>query len=86
MLIFTYRGKMKLNLLAYHLSKETITTIIMLYKNAKAMVRSPDGDINFFNIVAGVLLRDTLSAHTFIFYLEYIQWESIDLIKETVSH
>ena len=37
------------------LPKETYTTIMMLYENAKAMVLSPDGDANFFNIVAGVL-------------------------------
>ena len=36
-------------------STVTFTPIIMLYQNTKAMVHSPDGDTNFFNIVAGVL-------------------------------
>ena len=36
------------------------TTIIMLYKNTKTIAHSPDGDTNFFDIVVGVLQRDTL--------------------------
>ena len=31
----------------------------MLYKNMKLMVHSPDGNTNFFNIVAGILQGDT---------------------------
>ena len=38
-------------LLAYGLLKETVTTMIMFYKNMKAMVRLPDGNNNFFDIV-----------------------------------
>ena len=40
-------------LLAYNLSKETVSAKMTPYKNTKAMVRSPHGDSNFFNIVAG---------------------------------
>ena len=32
---------------------------MMLYKNTKVVVCSPDDDINFFGIVSGVLQRDT---------------------------
>ena len=35
-------------------SNETIAAIMMLYKNTKVKVRSPDGDTNYFDIVAGV--------------------------------
>ena len=31
---------------------------MMLYKNMKAIVRSPDGDTDFFDIVTGVLQGD----------------------------
>ena len=31
---------------------------MMLYKNTKVKVRSPDGDTDYFDIVAGVLQRD----------------------------
>ena len=34
----------------YGWSKEMVTAKMMLNKNMKSMVRSPDGDINFFNI------------------------------------
>ena len=53
------RGNIEQIHLAYGFPKETVTAIIMLYKNMKAMIRSPDGDINFLNIVA-VLQADTL--------------------------
>ena len=53
-------------LLAYGLPKETVITIIMLYSNMKAKVCSPDGDIDFFNIAAGILQGDTLTLYLFI--------------------
>ena len=52
-----YREKMEQILLVYGLFKGTVTTIMILYKNMKAMAFSLDGD--FFDIVAGVLQRDT---------------------------
>ena len=48
----------------------------------KAMVRSLDGDIDFFDIVAGVLERDTSSLYMFIIWLDYILRTSLDLMKE----
>ena len=48
-----HRGKMEQILLAYGLPKETVTTIMMLYRNTKVKVCTPDGDTNYFNIVAG---------------------------------
>ena len=50
-----YQGKMEQILLSYDLPKETFTAIMILYKNTKVMVPSPDGDADYFNIVAGVL-------------------------------
>ena len=32
---------------------------MMLYKNTKVKFRSPDGETDYFDIVAGVLQRDT---------------------------
>ena len=40
--------------IASGLPKETVTAIMMLYMNMKAMVRSLDGDTDFFHNVAGV--------------------------------
>ena len=50
-----HRGKMELILLAYGLPKKTVTAIMILYRNTKVKVRSPDGDTEYFDIVAGVL-------------------------------
>ena len=41
------------------------------YKNMKAMVCSPDGNTDFFNIVTRVLQGDTLVRYLFIFGLVY---------------
>ena len=57
---------------------------MMLYRNTKAMVRSLDGDTDFFDIVAGVLQGDTLALAScmFIIWLNYILLISIDQMKE----
>ena len=39
---------------------------MMLYKNTKAIVWSPDGNTNLFDIIAGILKRDTLVLFPFI--------------------
>ena len=48
----------------------------------KAMVHLSDDDINFFDIVTGVLEGDTLVPYIFIICLDYIRQMSIDLMKE----
>ena len=54
---------------------------MMLYKNAKVKVRSPDGDTDYFDIVAGVLQGDILAPYLFIICLGYVLRTSIDLMK-----
>ena len=48
---------MKQILLVYDLPKESITAVMILYKNMKVMVHSSDGDTDFFDNVIGVLQR-----------------------------
>ena len=67
-----HRGKMEQILLAYGLPKETVAVIMMLYRNTKVKVCSPDGDTNYFNIVAGELQGDTLAPYLFIISLDYV--------------
>ena len=45
-------------------------------------VRSPDGDTEYFDIVAGVLQGDTLDPYLFIICLDYVLRTSIDKIRE----
>ena len=69
-------------LLAYGLLKETVAAIMILYRNTKVKVHSPDRDTDYFNIVAGVLQGDTLAPYLFIICLDYVLRTSINKIKE----
>ena len=77
-----HRGKMEQILLAYGLPKETVAAIMILYRNTKVKVRSPDGDTEYFDIVAGVLQGDTLAPYLFIICLDYVLRTSINKIRE----
>ena len=46
---------------------------MLLYKNTKAIVRSPDSDTDFINIVTGILQGDTLTLCMFITCLDGVQ-------------
>ena len=67
---------------AYGLPKETVTAIRMLYKKMKIKFDSPDGDTNFFEIIAGILQGNTLAPYLFLICPDYALRTSIDLIKE----
>ena len=73
-----HRRKIEQILLAHGLPKETIATIMMIYKNTKVKVCSQDGDTDFFDIVAGVLQGDTLAPYLFIICLDYVLRTLID--------
>ena len=73
-------------LLAYGLRKETVTAIMMLYKNIKVKVRSVDGDTGYFDMVAGVLEGDTLAPYLFIIGLEYVLRTSTYMMKDNVCN
>ena len=77
-----HSGKMAQILFAYSLPKETVTAIMMLYRNTKVKVQSPDGVTNYFNIIAGVLQGGTLALYLFVICLDYMLRTSIDKIKE----
>ena len=47
----------------------------------KAVVYSPESDINFFDVVTGVLLGNMRAQYTFIICLDYVVRMLIDLIK-----
>ena len=55
---------------------------MMLYKITKIIVSSPDGDTEYFGIVAGVLQGDALTSYLSIICLHNVLKTSIDLMKE----
>ena len=57
---------------AYGISNEIIKAIMIMYKNTQSFVRSSDGDIEFFDIIAGVLQGDTFAPYLFIIVLDYV--------------
>ena len=67
---------------AYGLPKETVAAIMILYRNIKVKVHSPDGDTEYFDIVAGVLQGDTPASYLYIICLDYVLRTSIDKIRE----
>ena len=67
-------------LLGYGLPKETVAAITILYRNTTVKVRLPDGDTEYFDIVAGVLQGDTLAPYLIIICLEYVLKTPIDKI------
>ena len=63
-------------------TKEIVAAITILYRNTKVKVRWPDGDTEYFDIVAGVLQGDTLAPYLFIIYLDYMLRTLINKIRE----
>ena len=55
---------------------------MILYRNTKVKVRPPDGDTEYFEIVAGVQQGDTLAPYLFIICLDYVLRTSINKIRE----
>ena len=57
---------------AYGIPVEIIKAIMKLHKNTQAFLRSPDGDTEFFDIVAEVLQGDTLAPCLFNIVLDCV--------------
>ena len=55
---------------------------MMFYRNTKDKIRSPDGDTDFFDIIAGILQGETLALYLFIICQHFVLRTLIDLIKE----
>ena len=59
-------------LLAHGLPEETVAAITNLYRNTKVKVCLPDGDTEYFDIIAGVLRGNMLAPYLFIICLDYV--------------
>ena len=58
-------------LAAYDIPKRIVDAIILMYTDIKAKVLSPDGDTDFFEILAGIMQGDTLAPYLFVIVLDY---------------
>ena len=66
-----HRGKLMQILTSYGIPDKIVKAINILYQHTEAQVISPDGDTDFFEMVAGVLQGDTLAPFLFIIALDY---------------
>ena len=55
--------------------------MMMLYKNTKVIVRSPDADTDFLDIATGVLQGNRFAQFLFIICIDYVQRILTDPIK-----
>ena len=62
--------------------QRSITTIMLLYNNTKAMVHSLNGNTDFVDMVARVMQGDTKAPILFVICLAYVLRTSIDLLLE----
>lgn len=67
-----HRGKMLKILKAYGIPEQLISAIDKLYEGTRAKVISPDGETDYFNILAGVLQGDTLAPYLFAIVVDYV--------------
>ena len=58
---------------------------MLLYRNTQSKVCSPDGDTDYFDVVACVQQGDTLAPYLFVICVDYVHRTSIDKIKENGS-
>ena len=57
---------------------------MMQYKSTKVKVDFPDGDRDYFDIVADVQQGDTLTPYLFIIILDYVLRRSIEIMKDSI--
>ena len=62
----------------YGIPDEIIDAKKVLYTNTSAIVLSPDGETEPFNILAGILQGDTLASFLFVIIVDYVLRVSVD--------
>ena len=63
---------------AYGIPEQIVKTISKFYMDTRARVLSPDGETEFFEILAGVLQGDTLAPYLFVIVIDYIMRMTIE--------
>ena len=72
-----HRGTMLCILKAYGIPEELVNAIAKMYENTQALVSSPDGETDWFEIAAGVLQRDALAPHLFTIVFDYTMRQAL---------
>ena len=72
-----HRGKMLKILRVYGVPEQLVSAIGLLYTGTKAKVLLPDGETEFFEILAGVLQGDTLAPYIFTIMIDYAMRQAI---------
>ena len=67
-----HRCMMMKILKAYVVPTRLLAAINKLYENTRARVITPEGETEFFQIIAGVLQGDTLAPYLFAIVLDYV--------------
>ena len=80
-----HRGKLMDILRAYGVPEKVVTAIAATYSQTWAKVRTPDGETEPFQILAGVLQGDTLAPFLFIIALDYALRSAIDGKEEELG-
>ena len=73
-----HRGKMIKILRAYGIPEQIVLVISKLYEGTRAKVLSPDGETEYFNILAGVLQGDTLAPFLFAIVIDYVMRKAVN--------
>ncbi len=66
------RSKLMEILSAYGIPEKIVRAISIMYTDTMAKVLSPDGETDFFEILAGVLQGDTLAPFLFVIVIDYV--------------
>ena len=70
---------------AYDIPKRLLDAIMLIYKDLKAKVVSPDGDTEYFDILAGVMQGDTLAPYLFVIVLDYAMRQATEGKEEELG-
>ena len=80
-----HRGKMLKILRAYGIPDIIVQAISVMYSNTKAVVLSPDGETDAFQIQAGVLQGDTLAPYLLVIVLDYVMRRAVGKYEDTLG-
>ena len=70
---------------AYGIPPKLLGAIAKMYENTRARVITPDGETDFFEIIAGVLQGDTLAPYLFAIVLDYVMRRALDDREEELG-